>query len=230
MITILFRTLLIYLILVIIMRLMGKRQIGELELTDLVTTLLISEIAALPITNQDIPVSYALIPMITLLILEVGSSIILIRFPKLKALVSARPTVIIHNGTLRQKALRSLRISMEELMSEIRQQGYPDLEQVSDAILEKNGKLTILPKPPYAQPTVEQLGATPEKDELMHVVMCNGACNTAGLRLIGKDKQWLEKEIARRGYTPERLFCVTANEAGKIYLIPIQSENGEKPK
>lgn len=222
MITILFRTLVIYLVLVTIMRLMGKRQIGELELTDLVTTLLISEIASLPITDNNLPVSYALIPMVTLLILEVGSSVVLVRFPKLKAFVSPRPTVIIRKGTLDQKALLSLRISMEELMSEVRQQGYPDLSQISDAIVEKNGKLTLLPKPEYAQPTVGQLGATPENDELMHVVMCNGTYSTAGLKLIGKDRKWLEKEILRRGYTPDRLFCVTANDTGKLYLIPLQ--------
>lgn len=230
MITILFRTLVIYLVLNVIMRLMGKRQIGELEITDLVTTLLLSEIAALPITNQDIPVSYALIPMTVLSTLEVMSSIILVRFPKFKALVSARPTVIIQNGTLNQKALLSLRISMEELMSEIRQQGYSNLAQINSAILEKNGKLTVLPKPQYAQPTVGQLGAQPEEDALMHVVMCNGVCNDAGLKLIGKDRKWLEAEITRRGYSADRLFCVTANDSGKLYLIPIQKQRRKSPK
>ena len=146
MLTILIRTLIVYVVLICIMRLMGKRQIGELEVTDLVTTLLISEIASLPITNQEIPISHALIPMITLLILEVFSSVILIRFPSLKALVSARPTVIIQEGHLKQDALRELRISMDELISEIRQQGFAELSQIDTAILEKNGKLTVLPK------------------------------------------------------------------------------------
>ena len=109
MITIFFRTLLIYVILIATVRLMGKRQIGELEVTDLVTTLLLSEIAALPITDTNIPVSHVLIPMITLLFLEVSSSVILIKLPKLKSLVSARPTVIISDGVLDQKALRSIR-------------------------------------------------------------------------------------------------------------------------
>lgn len=97
MLTIFVRTLLIYGSLLLTLRVMGKRQIGELEVTDLVTTLLISEIASLPITNQDIPVSYALIPIVTLLILEIFFSVILIRFPRLKGLVSAKPTVIIRH-------------------------------------------------------------------------------------------------------------------------------------
>ncbi len=220
MITILFRTLIIYIALIFIMRLMGKRQIGELEVTDLVTTLLISEIASLPLTNQEIPLSHALLPMLTLLILEVLSSVILIRFPRLKGLVSARPTVIIQNGVLRQRALRDLRISMDELMSEVRQQGISDLAEVEYAILEKNGKLTLLQKARYAPPSAEDMGLTPAKESLMHIVYSNGTYSRVGLRLIGKDRAWVEKQLRRRGLDPRTLFCVTADETGKLFWIP----------
>ena len=117
MLTIFFRTLLIYIFLMLIMRLMGKRQIGELEVTDLVTTLLLSEIASLPITNQELPVSHAFIPMITLLALEVFSSYILVRSNRLKKILSARPTILINNGKLSPHALCEVRISIDELMS-----------------------------------------------------------------------------------------------------------------
>ena len=122
MITLIFRTLLVYIFLILIMRLMGKRQIGELEVTDLVATLLLSEIASLPITDPNIPVLHALIPMIVLLSLEVFSSYILIRVPKLKNFLSATPTFIIKEGVIDQAALVATRLSIEELMSEIRQQ------------------------------------------------------------------------------------------------------------
>lgn len=220
MLTIFVRTLLIYGSLLLTLRVMGKRQIGELEVTDLVTTLLISEIASLPITNQDIPVSYALIPIVTLLILEIFFSVILIRFPRLKGLVSAKPTVIIRHGVLCQRALSDLRVSVEELMSEIRQQGYPDLSMISDAILEKNGKLTVMPKPQFAPPNLGQLGIKVLKDPLMHVVLSGGTYNDAGLRLIGYDRAWLDAQLARRGYARDSLFCVTANEKGQLLLIP----------
>ena len=222
MLTILLRTLMIYLILYTVMRIMGKRQIGELETTDLVTTLLLSEIASLPITNQELPISYAIIPMVTLLFLEITSSVILIRFPKLRFLVSARPTVIIQGGVLDQGALEDLRISLDELMSEVRQQGIPSLSQVDCAILEKNGKLTILAKPGSTPPTADQLGLHPEKDYLMHIVYQNGTVNPTGLSLIGKDAAWLEREIAKRGMDASRLFCITADQSGEIYAIPLQ--------
>ncbi len=219
MITILIRTLIIYITLIITMRMMGKRQIGELEITDLVTTLLISEIASLPITNPEIPILHAIIPMIILLVLEILSSVILIRLPILKNLVSARPTVIIHRGNLDQSALRELRMSLDELMSEIRQQGLTDLSQVDCAILEKNGNLTVLPKAKYAQPTTEQLGISAEDEALMHIVYSNGTYSKVGLRLIGKNRDWLEKQLKKRGLDEQQLFCVTANENGDLYWI-----------
>ena len=219
MITIFVRTLVIYVVLISVMRLMGKRQIGELEVTDLVTTLLISEIASLPITNVDLPISHAIVPIVMLLIFEILSSCLLITFPKLKCFVSASPTVIIQEGVLQQKALRQLRISMEELMSEIRQQGYVDIAQIQYAILEKNGKLTVLPKAPYAPPTVEDLGLHPNQNALMHIVYCNNSYSTVGLRLIGKDRAWLEKELKRRGLEARALFCVTADKDGNLFWI-----------
>lgn len=224
MLVLLLRTLLIYVSLITVMRLMGKRQIGELEVTDLVTTLLLSEIAALPITNPDVPLLNALLPMAVLPALEVLSSLILLRFPRLKPLVSAKPTVIVQGGRLRQRALASLRISMEELMSELRQQGLTDLSQVDCAILEKNGKMTILPKPDYAKPSAKDLGLSPKADALMHVVFCSHTYNRAGLALIGKDTAWLDREMARRGLSPRDLFCVTANEKGELYWIRREAE------
>ena len=219
------RTLLIYLFLIVIMRLMGKRQIGELEVTDLVTTLLLSEIASLPITDLSIPISHALLPMAILLGLEVLSSLILIHFPKWKGLVSARPTILIRKGELDQKALLSVRMSMEELMGELRQQGYTDPAQVSDAILEKNGSLTILPRGEFAPPTVGQLGLTPSDDPLMHVVLYNGYVNHTGLRLIGKTPAWLDDQLSQNNYSLKQLFCVLANEDGKITFIPKNNES-----
>ena len=219
MIAIFIRTLIVYLILITVMRLMGKRQIGELEVTDLVTTLLLSEIASLPVTSTDIPLSHAVIPMITLLALEVLSSVVLIRLPFLRFLVSARPTVIIQRGQLCQKALRNLRISLDELMSEVRQQGLTDLSQVEYAILEKNGKLTLLPRAEQMPPTAKELGLKPKRDSLMHIVYSNGGFSQTGLRLIGKDKDWICREIKKRKLELRDLFAVTANEDGEIFCI-----------
>ena len=224
MITLIFRTLLVYIFLILIMRLMGKRQIGELEVTDLVATLLLSEIASLPITDPNIPVLHAIIPMIVLLSLEVFSSYILIRAPKLKKILSATPTFIIKDGVLDQAALVATRLSIEELMSEIRQQGFCSLSYVWYAILEKDGQLTILPRARYSPPTQEQMNITAPEESLMHVVYNGNAFNEMGLTLIGRDRKWLEKQMARRGVSLADQFCVTANSRGQIYWIPKRKE------
>ena len=219
MITLIFRTLLVYISLIIIMRLMGKRQIGELEVTDLVATLLLSEIASLPITDPNIPVLHAIIPMIVLLSLEVFSSYILIRVPKLKNFLSASPTFLIKEGVLDQAALMASRLSIEELMSEIRQQGFCNLAYIWYAILEKDGQLTILPRARYAPPTQEQLNISSQEEDLMHVVYNGNTFNDKGLALIGKDRLWLKKQMERRGVSLADQFCVTANNHGEIYWI-----------
>ena len=225
MITLIFRTLLVYIFLILIMRLMGKRQIGELEVTDLVATLLLSEIASLPITDPNIPVLHAIVPMIILLSLEVFSSYILLRAPKLKKILSASPTFIIKDGILDQAALTATRLSVEELMSEIRQQGLCSLSYVWYAILEKDGRLTILPRTRYSPPTQEQMNITSQEESLMHVIYNGGVYNDMGLSLIGKDRAWLEKQMARRGITLADQFCVTANSQGEIYWVPKKKEN-----
>ena len=219
MITLIFRTLLVYIFLIIIMRMMGKRQIGELEVTDLVATLLLSEIASLPITDPNIPVLHAIIPMIVLLSLEVFSSYILIRVPKLKNFLSASPTFLIKEGVLDQAALMASRLSIEELMSEIRQQGFCNLAYIWYAILEKDGQITILPRARYSPPTQEQLNISSQEEDLMHVVYNGNTFNDKGLTLIGKDRSWLEKQMERRGISLADQFCVTANSHGEIYWI-----------
>ena len=224
MITLIFRTLLVYIFLILIMRLMGKRQIGELEVTDLVATLLLSEIASLPVTDPNIPVLHAIIPMIVLLSLEVFSSYILLRAPKLKKIFSASPTIIIQNGILDQSALVATRLSIEELMSEIRQQGFCSLACVWYAILEKDGRLTILPRAQYSPPTQEQLKLPLQEESLMHVVYNGNTFNDRGLLLIGKDRAWLEKQMKRRNLSLSNQFCVTANDRGELYWIPKKKE------
>jgi uncharacterized membrane protein YcaP (DUF421 family) len=104
-------------------------------------------------------------------------------------------------------------------MSEVRRQGLTDLAQVECAILEKNGNLTVLPKPAYAPPTASDLGLSPTSKGLMHIVYSNGSYSKVGLSLIGRDRAWLEDELRRKRLDPRRLFCVTANEGGELFWI-----------
>ena len=155
MVTVLARTIIIYMTLIAVMRIMGKRQIGELEISDLATTFLISEIASLPITDTELPISHAIVPIIALLTLEVFISALLSRFPKIKFLFRASPATLIKDGVLSQKAMRDARLSFDELFSELRRQGVDDISHVSYAILEQNGNITVIQKARYLQPSAE---------------------------------------------------------------------------
>ena len=157
MLTVLIRTIIIYISLIAVMRLMGKRQLGELEISDLVTTFLISEIASLPITDTGIPLSHAIIPIIVLLSLEVTISTLLSKFPKIKFIFSARPSTVIKDGNICKKALADSRLSFDELFSQLRQQGCDDISQIKYAILEQNGNITVIQKARYKPLTADTL-------------------------------------------------------------------------
>ena len=217
MVTILFRTIIIYFILVITMRIMGKRQLGELEPSELVTTFLLSEIASLPITNLDIPVMFAIIPIITLLSLEVFGSVILIKIPSLKNLLSPRPNIIIEKGKIRQKELKNLRLSIDELLSELRQAGYPNVSDVYCAILEENGKLSVIPKAESSPPTAKQLQLPVKESGISHILISDGKINEHGLTSQGLDVSDVKRFI--KGRKIDDIFLLLYGDDGNINII-----------
>ena len=220
MLTVLFRTVIIYILLTIAMRLMGKRQIGELEISDLVTTFLISEIASLPITDTELPLSHAIIPIVTLLALEVFISMLLAKFPKIKNLLSARPTTLIKDGVICQKAMSSARLSFDELFSELRQQGVDDISQIKYAILEQNGNITVLQKARYRQPNAEQLHLKPKETGLFHIVIEQGVINKHGADKLGLSQRTIESELAKKGFTVKDIYLMMVNDANETKIIP----------
>jgi len=219
MITVLFRTIIIYFLLVIAMRLMGKRQIGELEISDLVTTFLLSEIASLPITDTELPLAVAIIPIITILILEVTVSLLLSRFPKIKSFLSARPTTIIKDGQICQKAMKDTRLSFDELFSELRLQGVDDISQIKYAILEPNGNITVIQKARFRQPNAEQLHLKPKENGLFHVIIEHGTVNKHGLTTLGLSEKYIDRELTKRNLERHDIYLMMINDAHDIQII-----------
>lgn len=219
MITVFLRTLLIYLMVTGCLRLMGKRQIGELEVSELVTTLLLSEIATLPIENPDIPVLHAVIPVVTLLSLEVSMALLLSRCPRVRRKIEAPPCMLICRGRLDQKELLRNRLSFEEVLAGLRQQGVADPEEVDYAILEKNGQLSVILKEPYRPVTVRDARLSVGREGMMHVIISGGVVNEYNLRLLGKNAQWLDGVLKQKKTRLRDVLCLLCNDAGKIELI-----------
>ena len=219
MLTIFIRTIIIFAILMITMRIMGKRQLGELDVGEFVITILLSEIATLPITNTEKSLISAIIPIATLAILEISSSALILRFPKIKKLLSSKPTVLISRGKMNRAEMRKVRISIEDLITQIRQNGIFDLEEVDYAILEENGKMSIIPKSIYRQPDRNDLNIPDNNSGAMHILISDGVINTHGINILNKDEKWLTDILNGYGLTARDVLCMTGNDAGKLYII-----------
>lgn len=220
MLTVFLRTVITYLILMIAMRIMGKRQIGELEVSELIVTLMLSELATSPISNTDIPVSHAIIPIITVLTFEVVTSMILIKIPRIKNLVSPKPSVLIAKGKLDQREMARIRMSIDELVGELRRQGSTSIEEIEYAILEQNGKMTIIPKMKYRQPTLEQMNLKDRETGIAHILIADGYINRYNLQGTGHNDAWLETELMRRGHRSSEVYLMTVDDDGNIFLVP----------
>ena len=219
MITIFLRTVLIYVILICCMRLMGKRQIGELEVSDLVTTLLLSEIATVPITESDFPIMHALIPIFTLVAFEVGSSFLLVRFPAIKSFVSARPTMLINRGKVDRKAMMKVRLSADELVSELRQQGVTDITEVQYAILEQNGNITVIQKAEYRNPTLKDLNIKVNEMGIQHIAVCEGKINKKTLERLDIYKEDIMRTLKDQKVALSDVYIMLIDDAGKVEII-----------
>ena len=217
--TLFIRTCIIYFILIAIMRLMGKRQIGELEVSDLATTILISEIVSLPITNNSIPLSHALVPTITLLAFEVISSMIIAKFPRAKNLLTSRPAMLIKKGAICQKSMTESRISTDELMGELRQQGIFDIEEVLYAILEQNGKITVIPKAKFRTPTLEQLGIEEKETGLYHIIIDRGIINKHAMNEFSHFKKEIDSYMKTNKLKADDIYLMMINDIGEIEAI-----------
>ena len=219
MLTILIRTVLIYILLILTMRLMGKRQIGQLEVSDLITTFLLSEIASLPITEPELPLSHAIVPIIVLLTLEVTISVILAKSPRLKNILSARPATLIKDGRLLQKAMSDVRLSFDELMSDLRYQGVDDISQIKYAILEQNGKITVIQKARYRQPNAEDLKLDLPETGLFHIVIEQGYINKHGLAQAKMTRAYVLSLLSKKKLSLKEVYLMAVNDAGEIQLI-----------
>jgi len=201
------------------MRLMGKRQLGELEVSELVSTLLLSDIASLPITDQDIPLIYAIIPITLITTFEISLSVLLTRFPLIKNLISTRPSALIRKGKIDQKEMIKNRISIDELFSELRQNNVCEISEVEYAILEQNGKITVVKKRIESQPTLKDMGIQADESGIPHIIIADGRIDKYGLIQTKKSKEWLASYLKAKKLSPSDIYIMTLDDADKIKII-----------
>lgn len=219
MFTTLVRTVILYLIIIAGIRLMGKRQVGELEPSELVLSLLIADLASVPMQDQGIPLLAGIIPILTLLSLAMIFSVATMKSITLRAILCGRPSVVIRSGKFDQEEMRRNRLTVDELLEELRIQGYTDLSVVKYAILETNGQLSVLPYANQKPPAARDMKVSVKEGGLPRVVVSDGRLLERNLKALGHDRPWLDKQLSQRGCRDlSRVFLLLVDEADAVYF------------
>ena len=221
MITAFIRTVILYFVIMIGMRLMGKRQIGELEPGEFVLTMMISDLASVPMQDFGIPLLSGLISIFTLLAFSMLLSCLSLRNIKFRELLCGKPVVLIQDGVLNQTAMARNRYTLDELLEELRGQGYFQLRDIKYAILENSGHLSVMPFKQSQPPSAEDLKLNiPDHQRLPVIFINDGRILSRDLYQSGHDEQWLKRILSERGISsPREIFLLALDTNGEIFYI-----------
>ena len=217
------RTAVLYLLIIVGLRLLGKRQLGELEPAELTLSLIIADLASVPMQDNGIPLLTGFIPIAVLLCLATILSVLSARSVRFRALLCGKPCVIIANGQVQVDALRRTRLTVNELLEELRIQGYVDLREVKFAVLETNGQLSVLPYAAQKPATAGQMKAQIQDFGLPAILISDGRLLAKNLAAQGRSEKWLNRQLAVYGLTsPSQVFLFTADELGNTCCVPME--------
>lgn len=212
------RALILYLVVVVVMRVMGKRQIGQLQPFELAIAIMISELAAIPMQNTGIPLINGIVPIMTLLVAQILMSFLSMKSIKARALICGKPSVLIENGRIREKELRREMYTLNDLLEQLRINSVPNIADVEFAILETNGQLSIIPKSQKRPLNPRDMNIPTSYEGLSLDLIIDGKVNTDNLRKTKLDEKWLDTEINRLGFSgPEEILFASIDSDGNLY-------------
>lgn len=218
MLTLILRLVLIYLFTLLASRCMGKRQIGQLQLSELVSAFFLSELATYCVTDPNIPLLFALIPIACVILLEILISFLSTRFPLVRKAIDDPPSYLIAKGKLKPEEMDKNRVTQGELMSQIRQKGIGDLHDVYYAVLESNGTISVIPKADRQSLTPEDMKLAIKEKGLSHALIVNGKIDYPTLNALNKNKDWLKGIMKKQKIKDLRsVYLLTVTDDGEIY-------------
>lgn len=217
---ILIRSLILYILVVFSVRLMGKRQLGELQPSELVITILVSNIATLPLEDTDIPVIVGVTPILALVCFEVIVSWLILRMPKLRKVISGSPKIIISNGKINRNVMRELRFSVDDLMTALRGRDIFDVSEVQFAIVETTGSISVMKKQEKDVPTRDDLNISAENCDPPQVVVSDGKVMQVALKSLGFNEQFVKNTSKKVGISIPDIFIMTADSSGNCFISP----------
>ncbi len=210
------RTLILYLILIFSVRLMGKRQIGQMEASEFVVTMLVANLAAIPMQDAGIPLYSGLVPILTVLGMELVLSGLILRSVFLRRLFCGKPVILIDNGKIISDNLRNTRVTLDELMGHLREKDVLDIQTVQYAILETNGNLSVFPYPKHLPATAKDAGIQAAKQYLPLPIIEDGYLFRKNLEQAGKDEAWLKGVLSQHGAEVSDTLLLTIDPSGQI--------------
>lgn len=227
MLTLFLRAMILYVLVFLIIRLMGKRQISDLQPFDLVFTLLIADLASNPIGNTSVPLVYGIIPILALFLLQQLAAYLSLKSERARALLAGKPQIIIANGILQEDVMRTAYYTINDLMEQLRGKDVFDIGDVSYAIIETDGNLSVLLKGDKQQPTVADCKLAPHADKPAELVVLDGKVHARALSLYGHTVDWLTEQLKQMGFaSPKQIFFASLSPDGKLYAQSYQKHGG----
>ena len=212
-----FRAIILYLIVLIVMRLMGKREIGQLQPFELAIAIMIADLASIPMTEIGIPISNGIVPILGLLLMHLIISVINLKSVKAREIICGKPSILIYRGRIDEKVLRKERFTVNELQERLRASNVVNISDVEYAILETSGQVTVIQKPNKRNTIPEDFNIMPEYEGIPYDLVVDGKIMEDNLQKLGKDYNWLKKEVNKFKINPQDALLVTIDGRGQIF-------------
>ena len=210
------RTILLYLVLITVVRLMGKRQIGQMEPSEFVVTMLVANLASIPMQDSAVPLYTGVVPILTVLGVELVLAALSLKSIPFRKLLCGKPVILIENGNILQDNLRKTRITLDELTGHLREKDVLDPRAVQYAILETNGNLSVFPFPKERPATAQEAGIKPQEQYMPITIISDGRLLKQNLALTGRDEKWLQKTLKKEKATLSTTWLLTVDKGGNV--------------
>jgi len=211
------RAIVLYIIVLVVMRLMGKREIGQLQPFELAISIMIADLATIPMTETGIPIFNGIVPILGLLVMHLLISLINMKSINIRKVICGKPSILIYRGRIDEKALKKERFTINELQERLRGNNIANISDVEYAILETSGQVTVIQKPNKRTTIPEDFNIMPEYEGIPYDLVIDGKIMYKNLNSIGRNYEWLKKEVKKFNMKPEEALIVTLDGKGQIF-------------
>ena len=222
-----FRAIVLYILVLVVMRLMGKREIGQMQPFELAISIMIADLPSLPMTETGVPISNGIIPILGLLVMHLTISMLNMKSTKAREIICGKPSILIFRGKVDEKVLKKERFTINELEERLRDNNIFNIGDVEYAVLETSGQVTVIPKPNKRPTTPEDFNMEPEYEGIPYDLVVDGKVMYKNLEKIGKNYVWLQKQTEKFGIKPEEALIVTIDGDNQFFCQPLEKDGGK---